>query len=379
MESVAQLKKTPLYERHIEAGAKMIEFAGYLMPIQYTGIIEEHNAVRNSAGLFDLTHMGELEIRGDWNLEFVQYLITNDIEKIPVGGVQYTTICNENGGILDDVLVYRMKDRFLLIVNAVNKDKIYRWIISKEGILCADGRKYSCLVVDKSQKLAIIAIQGPKSEEILQRITTVDLSELEYYRFVKGKILDTEGIISRTGYTGEDGFELYIPNEDAVPVWDSLMVEGEKYGLKPVGLGARDTLRLEAKYALYGNELNEERNPVEVGLKWVVGKDKPTFIGKTPIMKAIESKPEHKIIGFEMKKPGVPRKDCKVFNEDGKEVGVVTSGTFSPTLKKAIGLAFVKRKGMKVGKPINIQIRKKLVPAVIVRTPFYRGSVKRNK
>lgn len=379
MESVAQLKKTPLYDRHVEAGAKMVEFTGYLMPLKYTGIMEEHEAVRTAAGLFDLTHMGELEIRGDLSLEFVQYLITSNINKIPVGGIIYTTICNEYGGILDDVLVYRMEDRFLLIVNASNKDKIYRWVISKEEVLSADGRKYSCLVVDKSQKLAIIAIQGPKSEKILQRITSVNLSEIKYYHFVKGKILDTEGIISRTGYTGEDGFELYVSNEDAVPIWDSLMVEGEEYGLKPVGLGARDTLRLEAKFALYGHELNEERNPVEVGLKWVVGKDKPIFIGKTPIMKMIENKPEHKLIGFEMKKPGVPRKDCKVFNDEGEEVGVVTSGTFSPTLKKAIGLAFVKKRGMKVGKPIEIQIRKRLIPAVIVKTPFYRGSVKRNK
>ncbi|MCD4785386.1 MAG: glycine cleavage system aminomethyltransferase GcvT [Candidatus Eremiobacteraeota bacterium] len=376
---MAQIKKTPLYDRHVEAGAKMVEFAGYLLPLQYTGIMEEHEAVRTAAGLFDLTHMGELEIRGDWSLEFVQYLITNDVNKIPVGGIVYSTICNEYGGILDDVLVYRMEDRILLIVNAANKDKIYRWIMDKEGTLSADGRKDRCLVVDKSQKLALIAIQGPKSEEILQRITPVNLSEIKYYNFVKGKILDTEGIISRTGYTGEDGFELYVANEDAVPIWDSLMVEGEEYGLKPVGLGARDTLRLEAKFALYGHELNEERNPVEVGLKWVVGKDKPIFIGKTPIMKVIENKPERKLIGFEMKSPGIPRQDCKVFNEDDEEVGIVTSGTFSPTLKKAIGLALVNRKGMKVGKPIKIQIRKKLVPAMIVKTPFYKGSVKRNK
>ena len=379
METTTEVKKTPLYDRHVQEGAKIVDFAGYKMPLQYKGIIEEHETVRTKAGLFDLTHMGELEIKGDWQDDLVQHIITNDISKLKPGGVIYTLICNETGGILDDALVYKMEDRYMLVVNASNVDKIYRWIIEKEDIACGYKNRQHCMVINKSEQMAIVAIQGPKSEEILQRITPVDLSEIKYYNFTKGKVLDTHAIISRTGYTGEDGFELYISNEDAVPIWDALMVEGQSYGIQPIGLGARDTLRLEAKYPLYGNELNEERNPLDVGLKWAVCLEKCVYTGYAAINKAATEKPSVKLVGFEMTKPGIARKDNKVFNMDGEEIGVVTSGTFSPTLKKAIGLALVKRKGMKVGTPLQIEVRKKKVPAVIIKTPFYRGSVKMEK
>lgn len=373
MEKQAQVIKTPLYDRHVEAGAKMVDFAGYMLPLQYAGIIKEHEAVRTDAGLFDLTHMGELEIRGSQAEKLVQHIITNDVTSIPTGGVLYTLICDESGGILDDALVYKMKDRYMLVVNAINTQRIYRWILDME----VDFE--DCLVVNKSDKYAIVAIQGPKSEEILQKITPCPLSEIEYYHFVRGRILDTEGIISRTGYTGEDGFELYIENKDAMPIWDALMVEGQDLGLVPVGLGARDTLRLEAKYPLYGNELNEVRNPFEVGLKWAVGMEKPDFCGKEPMLKYDNEKPGRKLIGFEVLKNAIPRKGCVILNENQEEVGTVTSGTFSPTLKKPIGLAFVRSKGMKVGKDIFVEIRKKKLPAKIIKTPFYKGSVKSGK
>jgi len=371
-----QVKKSPLHDRHVAEGAKMVEFAGYIMPLEYRGIMAEHEVVRTKAGLFDLTHMGVIEIRGERGFGFIQRLITNDISKIPVGGILYTPVCNEDGGILDDILVYRMKDRFMLIVNAANKDKIYRWILDKECSIDSGNNKVRCLTIDKSDKIAILAVQGPKAGEIVQRITPVDLPEIEYYHFKQGRILDTTGIISRTGYTGEDGFELYISREEAVPIWDALLVEGEGYGLQPVGLGARDTLRLEAKYALYGNELSENVNPIEAGLKWTVSMEKPYFMGREAIQRILDEKPSRKLIGFELSKPGIARKDCPVLNSAGEEVGMVTSGTFSPTLRKAIGLALVKRKGMKVGTPIRIQVRKRKIPAVIVKTPFYRGSVK---
>jgi aminomethyltransferase len=385
MESVVQLKKTALYDRHVEANAKMAEFAGYMMPIEYcgkpecSGIIKEHELVRSSAGVFDLSHMGELEIRGEWAEELVQHIITNDLSSIPVGGIIYSAICNKTGGIVDDVLVYKMEDRIMLVVNASNKEKVYKWIMDQERWFCSQPDRYTCMVIDKTEKLSIVAIQGPKAEEILQKITKVDLSVIGYYTFVKGKVLDVEGIISRTGYTGEDGFELYIPNADAVEIWDALLEAGKEYGLSPIGLGARDTLRFEAKYPLYGHELNDDRNPFESGTGWAVKLDKPDFLGKDALQKFATEKPDRKIIGFEMKKPGIARKDFKVFNEEGKEIGIVTSGSFSPSLKKNLGLAVVERKGIKTGSSINIEIRGKMVPAQVIKTPFYKGSVKSGK
>lgn len=371
MSETLSIKKTPLYDRHVSAGGKMVEFAGYQLPIQYEGIIAEHETVRTKAGIFDLTHMGEIEIRGAGAIDFTNNIITNDISTLPIGAIVYTTICREDGGILDDALVYQMEDRIYMVVNASNKDKIYRWLIRHE--------REDVRIMDLSEKTALIAVQGPVAEKIVQKITPVDLSKMEYYHFEKGKILDASGIISRTGYTGEDGFEIYVNNQDAEAIWDALMVEGEPYGMKPIGLGARDTLRFEAKYALYGNELNENRNPIEVGLKWVVGLNKSDFIGKSAIMKVVESKPARKLVGFEMKKPGVPRHDYKVFSASGEEIGVVTSGTHSPTLKKALGLALIKREGGKIGEEIFVEIRGKKVPATIIKTPFYSGSVKSNK
>ena len=349
----------------------MVDFAGYRMPIQYEGIIAEHEAVRTKAGIFDLTHMGEIEVRGEGAVDYVNRLITNDAASLPTGGIVYTAICRDDGGILDDALAYKMEDRVMMVVNASNKEKIHRWMLKHET---PDAK-----VVDLSDATALIAVQGPEAEKIVQKITPCDLSKIPYYNFIHGKILDAEGIISRTGYTGEDGFELYVKNDDAPAIWDRLMEEGAGKGLKPIGLGARDTLRLEAKLALYGNELGEEINPIEAGIKWVVCLDKDNFIGKAALEKIKEDKPARKLIGFEMTKPGIPRHGYKVFDGQGSEIGFVTSGTHSPTLKKAIGLALVKRKSVKRGAEIKVEIRKKMIPAKVIKTPFYHGSVKSGK
>lgn len=369
MTEALQTRKTPLYQKHVKAGARMINFANFYMPLQYGGIIDEHKTVRNGAGIFDLSHMGEIEIRGDEAVDFVNYVITNDISILSPGGIHYTLICNPQGGILDDVLVYRMKDRILLVVNAANREKIYRWLLEHEF--------KNTRVVDLSLATALIAVQGPLAEKVLQKITMEDLSSIGYYRFVQGKILDCNGIISRTGYTGEDGFEIYVKNEYAEGVWDSLMVEGEEFGLKPIGLGARDTLRLEACYPLYGNEISEDVNPLEAGLKFAVKFKKENFIGRQALVEIKEHKPERKLIGIEMTGRGIPRKGYPVFNSGGWQIGEITSGTHSPTLKKPIGLALVKRGEVKKGDQVSVLIREKKVPGVVVKTPFYRGSVKK--
>lgn len=369
MAGVAQIRKTPLYGQHVNAGGRIVEFAGYLMPIEYKGIMAEHEQVRMRSGLFDLTHMGEIEVRGERAGEFVNYIITNDAVNIPDFAIVYTAVCREDGGILDDALAYKYPDHYMMVVNAVNKDKILKWMLKW-------APRFNCTVTDLSDETALIAIQGPDSEDVLQKLTETRLDQMKYYNFAEGKVSDIPCVISRTGYTGEDGFEIYLKNESAPAIWADLMTAGREYGIEPIGLGARDTLRLEAKLALYGNELNEERNPIEVGLKWVVKLDKPDFIGKSALQKVDAEKPARKLIGFELKKNGVPRTGYPVLNADGEEIGVVTSGTFSPTLKKAIGLALVKKEGIKIGTPIKIRIRKNEIPAEVIKTPFHRGSVK---
>jgi aminomethyltransferase len=371
MTETINVRKTPLFDRHVEAGARMVEFAGYMMPIQYEGIMAEHNLVRTAAGIFDLTHMGEIEIKGKRALEFVNHLITNDLAHLPAGGIVYTAICKEDGGILDDALAYRMEDGIYMVVNASNKDKIWRWILTQKWD--------DVTVKDLSDSTALIAVQGPRAGEITAKVTDVDLSGMEYYHFARGKVMGADAIVSRTGYTGEDGFEIYIDNDKAPALWDRLMEEGKPYGMKPIGLGARDTLRLEARYALYGNELDEDTNPLEAGIKWVVKLDKPGFIGRDALQKVSAQKPARKLIGFEMTKPGVPRHGFQVFDAKGALIGKVTSGTHSPTLKKALGLALVRRDSGKTGDEIMIEIRGKKTPAVVVKTPFYTGSVKSRK
>jgi aminomethyltransferase len=373
VENTVTAKKTPLYNRHVEAGGKIVEFAGYFMPIQYEGIIAEHEHVRTKTGIFDLTHMGEIKVTGKNAPAFVNYIITNEVASLPTGAIVYTAICREDGGILDDALAYRTDYGVYLVVNASNKDKIFNWMLKQ-------SENWNDLKIeDLSDQTALIAVQGPDAEKIVQKITPINLGVMEYYTFTEGRILDTEGIVSRTGYTGEDGFEIYINNENAESVWDTLVTEGRPYDLKPIGLGARDTLRLEAKYVLYGNELSENINPLEAGIKFAVNFDKDDFIGKNALQRINENKPLRKLIGFELIKPGVPRKDYPVQDKSGREIGLVTSGTHSPSLKKAIGLALVERESVKRGDEIDILIRGKKVQAKVIKTPFYTGTVKNKK
>ncbi|MDD5644599.1 MAG: glycine cleavage system aminomethyltransferase GcvT [bacterium] len=362
------LKKSPLNETHISLGAKMVPFAGWLMPIQYSGIIDEHLTVREKAGLFDLTHMGEIIVTGDKAEEYVQKLITNNTAKLTDGKAFYTVICFETGGIVDDVIVYRLKkDEYMFVVNASNADKVFNWF-KKE--LVTDVR-----LIDKSAKTALLAVQGPASEKILSSIG-FDVGKLGYFEFTRQVYRGIDCIIARTGYTGEDGFEIFFPVDYAFSLWATLNTSGKKYGLKPVGLGARDTLRIEVGYPLYGNEIDETTNPLEAGLSWVVdmGKD---FIGKKALESQVNRVSRRKLVGFETIEKAVPRPHYEIFS-GGKQVGHVASGTFSPSMEKGIGMGYVPEEISQTGSIIDISIRGRMVKSRIVEKPFYtKGSIKR--
>ncbi|NDD27241.1 MAG: glycine cleavage system aminomethyltransferase GcvT [Proteobacteria bacterium] len=380
-ETKTKLKRTPLYDRLREFGGKWVDFAGWEMPIQFTGIIEEHRAVRAEAGLFDLTHMGELEVRADdvaQCVEFVNGLVSNDISTLKPGAAMYTVVCNPRGNILDDIIVYRFESHLMLVVNASNRDKMHAWFRMK-----APG---GITVTDVSDDVALIALQGPKAEAILAPLASVDITKIAYYHFdgewlTKRPLVTVAGvpcIISRTGYTGEDGFELYVENQHATALFDAVYAAAKPHGGRPIGLGARDTLRLEAKYALYGNELDEHTNPIEAGLSWVVKLAKPAFVGRE-VLEAVKAEGSARVlVGLQMLERGVPRHGFEV-HKDGRPVGVVTSGTFSPTLEQAIALAYVERSEAKlhaIGTELDVIVRGAPCRAVVVKTPFHRGSVR---
>ncbi|MEO5509110.1 MAG: glycine cleavage system aminomethyltransferase GcvT [Longimicrobiales bacterium] len=367
------LKRTPLYEEHEKAGAKLIPFAGYLMPVQYpTGIVAEHNAVRKTCGLFDVSHMGEVFVKGPQALDLVQHVTTNDASKLGVGQAQYSVICLPDGGAVDDCIVYRFEDRYMIVVNASNKDKDFEWIQRHKHEQFAD-----CELTDNSDEYALIAIQGPKASEILARLTETDLDAIKYYHFAQGKVADREAIISRTGYTGEDGFELYIASGDAVRIWRMLLEKGAPEGIIPTGLGARDSLRLEMGYALYGNDLDDRRTPLEAGLGWVVKMDKGDFVGRAALEKLKADGIREKLVGFELKDRGFPRHGYTV-RVNGEPSGEVTSGIHSPSIGKGIGMAYVPTESSKPGTEIEIMVRDKGVMAVVARPPFYKeGSVRK--
>ena len=361
------LKKTSLFEIHKKLGAKIIEFGPWLMPLYYTSIIEEHNTVRNKVGLFDVSHMGEFSIRGKDALAFVQRLITNDASLLNDNQVLYTPVCNDKGTIIDDLLVYKFSDQhFMLVVNAANIEKDYRWV---EEV----GRKFNQDVIlkDISDETSLLALQGPKAEEVLQKITDLDLSKVRYCWLQEGRVEEIQAIISRTGYTGENGFEIYLKPEHAIKVWNRLLEAGKTEEIKPVGLGARDTLRLECAMLLYGNDMDETRTPLETNIAWTVKFNKEDFIGKEALLKQKEEGIKEKLIGFELIERGVPRHNYPIL-KDKERIGTVTSGSFSPTLKKGIGLGYVKTDFAQAGSEIQIQIREKLVKAQVVKTPFYR-------
>ncbi|HEA47417.1 MAG TPA: glycine cleavage system aminomethyltransferase GcvT [bacterium] len=361
------LKKTPLFEAHKKLGAKIIEFDPWLMPLYYTSIIDEHNTVRNRVGLFDVSHMGEFSIRGKDALAFVQRLITNDASRLNNNQVLYTPMCNDEGAIIDDLLVYKFSnENFMLVVNASNIEKDYKWI---EEV----ARKFNKDVIlkDISDETPLLALQGPKAEEVLQKVTDLNLSKMKYYWFKEGKVKGIETIISRTGYTGEDGFEIYLKPEHALKIWSRLLKIGKKEGIKPIGLGARDTLRLECAMLLYGNDMDETKTPLETNIAWAVKFSKENFIGKEALLKQKEEGIKQRLVGFEFLEHGIPRRNYPIL-KDKEKIGIVTSGSFSPTLKKGIGLGYVKTDLSEEGTEIQIQIRERAVKARIVKTPFYK-------
>jgi aminomethyltransferase len=365
------LKRTPLYDEHVRAGGKIVPFAGYEMPVQYSaGIIAEHQAVRRTAGIFDVSHMGELEVRGGDALGFLQYVTTNDVSKLADGQAQYSAICRDDGGILDDCIVYRFDDHYMVVVNASNTDRDRDWIAQH-----AD--RFDTTLTDRSEETGLIALQGPRAQDILRRITRADLEQIRYYHFAEGTVADVPCVISRTGYTGEDGFELYLPADRTVDVWRRLLEVGSADGLIPAGLGARDSLRLEMGYALYGNDMDERRTPLEAGLGWVTKLDKGEFIGRDAIAKLKEAGVREKLIGFVCTERGFPRHGYEV-RINGQPSGEVTSGIVSPMLQQGIGMCYVPADLAKPGTAVEIMVRDKAIPAELVRPPFYReGSVRK--
>ncbi len=366
------MKRTPLFNEHIKAKGKMVEFGGWEMPVLYTGVIEEHLAVRNAAGLFDVSHMGQFEFKGKDALKCVNHLTTNDAEKLVNGQAVYSLLCNEKGTPVDDVIVYRFNpEHMMLVVNAANIDKDWAWVTSH---VQGDVK-----VTNRSDDFALIAIQGPKAAEIVQKITKADLSSIKTFHFAYGNLGDVNDcLLARTGYTGEDGFELFMPPDKAAHIWQLLLETGKPMGLVPVGLGARDTLRLEMKYTLYGHEMNEGISPLEAGLNWVVKLAKSDFIGKAAIEKLKAEGIKRKVVGFTLTEAGIPRDGYKVFDilADGspsnEPIGHVTSGTMSPSLKKPIGCALVPVAKGAIGSKFFVDIRGRMRLAEVIETPFYK-------
>ncbi|MDT8445024.1 MAG: glycine cleavage system aminomethyltransferase GcvT [Desulfuromonadales bacterium] len=362
------MKKTPLNQVHRELGARMVDFGGWDMPVQYSGVIEEHLAVRQAAGLFDVSHMGEIEVTGADALAFIQYLTVNDAAKLVDGQIQYSAFCYPEGGVVDDVTLYRFNEsRFFFCVNASNTDKDFAWM---QQVL-AESAMIDVTLNNRSNEFAQIALQGPKAEEILAGLTNVPLADIVYYHFCEGVVAGVKMIVSRTGYTGEEGFELYLPATAAVKVWQQLLIAGVPHGLLPIGLGARDTLRLEKGYALYGHELSEEISPLEAGLAWITKLDKPDFVGKAALVAQKNHGVPRRRVGLVMQERGIPREGYPVFDGD-REVGVVTSGTMSPTLKVGIALALVEPAAAGVDSELQVAIRNRRMSSRVVRTPFVK-------
>ncbi|WP_274362351.1 glycine cleavage system aminomethyltransferase GcvT [Paenibacillus thermotolerans] len=362
-----ELKRTPLFPIYAEHGAKTIDFGGWELPVQFEGIMKEHEAVRERAGLFDVSHMGEVLIEGEDAKRFLQRLTTNDVERLVPGMAQYSIMCYPNGGTVDDLLVYMLgENRYMTVINANNIGKDLEWMRKH-----AEG--FAVTVADVSDETALLALQGPHAEEILQSATEVDLSGLQPFRFVEGaKVAGVAALISRTGYTGEDGFELYVAADNAAPLWRALLEAGRELGLSPAGLGARDTLRFEARLSLYGQELSPDISPLEAGLGFFVKLDKEDFIGRDALAKQKEQGVPRKLVGIEMIDRGIPRSHYRVYAADGDLIGEVTTGTQSPTLKLNLGLALIDSRRSELGGEVLVDVRGKLLRAKIVKAPFYK-------
>lgn len=361
------LKRTAFYDIHKALGAKIVEFAGFEMPVHYpTGIVEEHKRVRTSVGVFDVSHMGEVEVIGPDALAFVQKVTVNDASKLTPGRVQYSAMCYENGGIVDDLLVYCLgNDRYMLVINAANIDKDVAWL--KQN-LTGNVR-----LENRSDQVSLLAVQGPNSRAALQKLTSVNLASIEYYHFVEGSLAGVEMIISRTGYTGELGFELYFPSnaETGKRVWNAIMEAGKEFNITPVGLGARDTLRLEMGFCLYGNDIDQTTHTLEAGLAWITKFDKGDFNGKPALLKAKTEGLKRKLVGFTLSEKAFPRHGYAI-HANGTKVGDVTSGTFSPILDKGIGMGYVSVEYAKPGTEVAVLIRGREVAATVATLPFIR-------
>jgi aminomethyltransferase len=367
METSASLKKTPLFNKHIQLGAKMVPFAGFEMPVLYTGVNDEHLTVRNAVGIFDVSHMGEFIVKGKQALDLIQLVTTNDASALYDKKVQYSCMTNDNSGIVDDLLVYRKSENeYLLVVNAANIEKDFNWI--------KQHNTFDAEIINISDEISLLAVQGPKAINTLQKLTDSDLSKIPYYHFDIGTMAGIKDvIISNTGYTGAGGFEIYIKNADAEKMWDAIMEAGKEFGIKPCGLGARDTLRLEMGFCLYGNDINDTTSPIEAGLGWITKFNK-NFIAKDILLQQKEKGVSKKLVGFEMIERGIPRQHYLIANANQNIIGEVTSGTQSPSLNKAIGMGYVKTAFAKPDTEIFIIIREKPIKAKVVKIPFYKAN-----
>ena len=365
------LKATPLLGLHKELGAKLVPFAGWNMPIQFAGVLSEHTCVRERVGLFDVSHMGEIEVEGKDAKKFLQFLLSNNVEKMFDGSILYSLMCYETGGVVDDLLVYRFSENhYFLCVNASNSDKDYDWI-------ARHASSFNVNIKNISSETSQLALQGPDAKNVLQSLCDISLDDLSYYNFRKGMVNNVESLISRTGYTGEDGFELYLSPEKVSEVFRSLMEQGRSYGVQPIGLGARDTLRIEMGYPLYGNEIDNNPTPLDAGLGWVIKFDKGEFLGRGSLLKQKEQgSPRRKLVGLKLLTRGVPRAHYQVF-KNGESVGEVTSGTFSPTLNTGVGLCYVSSEYSDVGNHLDVKIRDQLVATEVIQLPFVPSHVKK--
>lgn len=357
------MKRTPLYDRHKAHGARFVEFGGWEMPVQYTGIIDEHHAVRRRAGLFDVSHMGEIELRGPRALAAAQHLTVNDVGRLSDGQAQYSILCLPTGGVVDDIMVHRIAaDRIMICVNASNIEKDFAWMRDN-----ASGAE----VVDRSDETALLALQGPQATAILAKVTGAPLAQIPRFGFVDAEVAGCRALVAHTGYTGEDGWELYCGSDDAGAVWDALIEAGGDAGISPVGLGARDTLRLESALPLYGHELTATTTPLEARLGWVVRLAKEDFIGRDALLRQKEHGVERQLVGIVLTDRGIARQEYRILR-DADQVGIVTSGTMSPTLGKAIGLGYVAPEYAEIGTRLNVEIRRQQTAAEVVRLPFYK-------
>ena len=358
-----QIKKTALYDIHKKLGAKIVDFAGYYMPIQYKGIMDEHRRVRSSVGMFDVSHMGEFEISGENAEKYLQKMTINDVSKLNDYQAQYTALCYEDGGIIDDLLIYRYPDHFMVVVNASNLEKDFLWM--------QDHLIDNVMLKNSSDDFTLLAIQGKNASDVLQKLTAINLDEIKYYWLAHGILADVEMMIARTGYTGEDGFEIMFAAQHSEHVWQAVMEAGKEFEIEPIGLAARDSLRLEVKFCLYGNDIDNTTNPLEAGLSWITKLNCGEFIGRDALIKIKENGLTRKLIGFEIMGKAIARKGYEIFTDDQK-IGYVTSGAYAPSLEKSIGMGYVEIDYAKIGTRFGISIRGKKIAAEVIKPPFYK-------